>query len=430
MSLSLTNESAFLRHVLTLFGGRVGSAVISFLFAFIVARLFDPVDFGVSALFISIVVVLAPVVSLRFDHAIILPKLELESTKLVELSLLIQFVFFLVLELCVIAAIWYFYSSEWVISMGGWLYALPVAVFVVGLSNVCSSIITRNKEFKQLAAADMIEASATGGTRVVFGLLTGTSVSGLISGYIGGAILKLIWLLSKIKHNFFKINTDLKGLLRVFKEYKEFPMHSAPTGLLRSVYHNFPVLMLSVLFDPAVTGFFALGNRFVSMPVLMIGDSVRRVFLQQCANDVNNDNAIKHKLINSTLQLLLISCLIFIPLFLFGKELFILFFGNKWSVAGEYMSILSPWFFSALIQAPSSAIYPVFKKQVYLLRLQLLVVLSAFILFYLSKINSFNVESVLIIFTAISTLSNGFIMVEAFRIVHQNDEQLTKAGIK
>ena len=67
-----------------------------------------------------------------------------------------------------------------------------------------------------------------------------------------------------------KTRRNCGELYRLAREYREFPCYTAPAALLKRLGENLPVLILSLMFAPAVVGFFAVANRLIRLPVGLI----------------------------------------------------------------------------------------------------------------------------------------------------------------
>ena len=66
--------------------------------------------------------------------------------------------------------------------------------------------------------------------------------------------------------------------------YCRFPIYSW-SALVQQLTTQSPVILLGVLFSPAVVGLFALSRRVMLEPIFVIGDALARVYLQKIASD-------------------------------------------------------------------------------------------------------------------------------------------------
>ena len=93
----LRRHSEFVGHVAVMMSGKSLAAIIALVAMPIVARLFVPSDFGIAAMFASIVGIISSVASLRYASAIVLPKEEPEATTLMAFSYRVTLLVFLVM---------------------------------------------------------------------------------------------------------------------------------------------------------------------------------------------------------------------------------------------------------------------------------------------------------------------------------------------
>ena len=85
-------------------GGTAIAQGINILSTPILSRMYSPEDFGIAAVFVSLIFLLSVVASLRYELAIPLPKTERHADALVILSFIVQIIFafiLLILVLCI-----------------------------------------------------------------------------------------------------------------------------------------------------------------------------------------------------------------------------------------------------------------------------------------------------------------------------------------
>ena len=112
--------------------------------------------------------------------------------------------------------------------------------------------------------------------------------------------------------------------------------------------------MVSSFFHSEVAGQFDLSRQVLSIPLSLISLSVSQVFMQKISELKNSKKSIKI-IFNKLFIFLVISAILFIlPLFFYGKELFILLFGENWIFAAEITSILVFGYAIKFIVAPLS----------------------------------------------------------------------------
>ena len=67
-----------------------------------------------------------------------------------------------------------------------------------------------------------------------------------------------------------------RALRAAASRYRRFPILSTPSGLLNHLGIYFPVILLSAFYGPRYAGLFALTQRAINVPLVLVGTSVGR----------------------------------------------------------------------------------------------------------------------------------------------------------
>jgi len=391
-------------------GGGLGQA-ITLLSTLVVARLFEPDDFGIAALFLSITMMASAVASLKYEQAIILPESDDVALRLLVLAVLLALASAGALLLVLAVLAWRAPDLAWVEQLGPWLYAVPPGVFLMALFYALSAWRMRKKDFRRLAVAPVALSAATAGGRIGFGVWWGSTVSGLILGALMGVVAQLYVVAAGVRSTLpSSVGGRLSaggGLRQLVREYREFPLFAAPAALVKQLGENMPVLLLSLMFVPAVVGFYAVANRLIRLPVGVLRESVRKVYLQRCAQRVTDGAPLRPDLLKTTLGMLGVGALPALFLMVAAPWLFTLLLGERWEAAGQYTSILAPWLLTVFAAAPASTIYVVLRRQGLWLRMQIgRTVLMAAGLYVPYLLGAGEVDC-LAAFAAVGTLANA-----------------------
>jgi O-antigen/teichoic acid export membrane protein len=99
----------------------------------------------------------------------------------------------------------------------------------------------------------------------------------------------------------------------------------------------------------------------VQTPMSLIGSSLAHVFFQKISSSKKSDlNSIVKKFI---LKASMLSLPIFLIIYFFAVDIFIVVFGENWKLAGEVASIMSPWLFLNFLTTPMANIFIVLNRQ-------------------------------------------------------------------
>jgi len=352
----------FIKDVATLAGGKALAFTISMLTMPVISRLFRPEVYGVSALYVSILAVLTTIGTSSFPQAIILPKKEKVAAELFLLSMLSLMLWATTLWLA-LAVVWFQLGNPYP-AMGIWLWCLPVAAILLGLLQASENWLTRTRRFKVSAAGDFSQTALTSGSRIACGFYYGSHLWPLIGGYLLGLTGRLL-IYTKIYPSVI-INlkgVSLKNLRSTAREFKRFPRFNMPAALSFSLNAQLPVLVIGYLFTTRDTGHYAMVQGLLVTTTMMLGESVRRVYLHRVTQSVFTA---EHLRADYRKMLLMMAALAVLPaaiLMVYGEGLFTLLLGDEWADAGRYATVLTPWFVMQWLSMPAAALVIRLKKQ-------------------------------------------------------------------
>ena len=369
--ISKRNRS-FLRHVGTLMSAKAIAAAIALLITPVIARLFDPGDFGIAAVWVSTCTLLSHISSLKYEIAIVLPANEDEADHLYSLALRILIAF--VGIIAVVSVIGAFLPPKYSSAAGAqdWLLWLAPGVLLYGLVSIQENWLSRRKKFSAIGASIIAGTSFTGLSRVAWGLLAGSSSTGLIVSQLIGLFSRLIvqfWRGSRKALT--SAATVSKGALRkAARDYRDFPRLNAPASLISSGAKNLPVLLLGFLYGPEPAGFYAMAMRLAQSPLRLVTVSMHRVVYQRLAEIASNNRPLVRPYWMLCGGLILLGFAPTILIVLFGPQILELLLGPKWPEAGRYLQLVAPWLLTILVSVPVSPTLNVIRRQELWLQLQ------------------------------------------------------------
>lgn len=367
-------SNKFIRNMSVLMSGTILAQIITVAVTPILTRLYTPTEFGILALFTSIVVVLTAVMTLRYEMAIVLADDEEESVNVFALALLITasvtiFLFIIVLFLRG-------HIAEWLNTPGlaPWLWLVPVNAMLVGIYKSCEFWSTRNKRYKKIATSRVSRALG-----VVGGQLSGGFLRFGAGGLVGGQVLGQFLATSTLVYH------TLKGQnYRVFKKvnrrlfrpiivkFKDFPMFSSTQALVNAFSQNMAPFLLGIFFGTSVVGFYSLALKLVKMPTNLISESFNQVYFQNASDMYNKGKNLGPLLIKATLYLAAGALIPAILVIIFAPWAFSFILGEEWREAGVYSSWLMVWLYFGFINRPSIGTIQVLKIQKILFNYELL----------------------------------------------------------
>ncbi|MEG9296041.1 oligosaccharide flippase family protein [Mangrovibacillus sp. Mu-81] len=379
----LSND--FNKNVITLLSGTTIAQAIPLIISPILTRIYSPEDFGVYALFVSIITIFGSIANAKYELAIVLPAEDEDAINIASLSLIIAALFSFSLLLIVLFLhdyLVYILGNE---QISTWLYVAPGVVLLVGLFNMLNYLNTRFKNYKDISRANIYKSVVTGVVQLSIGFLKPGEL-GLILGQILSNITGNTRLLKNIlrKNNILKV-VNIKEMKRLAKEYKEYPTFTMWGGLSNTLSQNITSIFISSLYSLTILGYFSLIQRILGTPIRLVGSSIGQVYFQKAAEEKRKTGNAKLTF-NSTLKkLLIISLPSFTFLFFFIDDIVTLIFGTEWAKAGNYAQLLMPLFFLRFVVTPLSITNPLFKKNKFGLLWQVGLLALTLVIFGLAK---------------------------------------------
>jgi O-antigen/teichoic acid export membrane protein len=387
-------KSEFGKNVLTLMTGTTIAQLFPLLLIPVLTRLFSPEEFGFFAFYLSLITFLAVISTGRYEQAIVLPKQDKEAINVLALSVIILVFFVALLLLVLLLFDDGIKSLINVPSLDGWIWFIPLGVFLAGAYRIFTYWSNRKKRFKGTSLSVMSQSTSRVATQLVGGLekygvmsggtnpnaffksifqkayvvpagATSFGLASLILSYFIGFFLGLVVLLvpffkrdrSKLK------DVSILEMKRMGKVYEKFPKINS-FHALGDEFKNVGVSStLLFVFGDLILGFYSLTFRILRAPLAVIGNSFGQVFYQKAAEmHANQQNYVP--LIKSTVKKLsLIALPIFLTILFFGPQLFDFILGEKWRVAGVYAVYLTPWLFLSFVVAPVQQIGIIVNRQ-------------------------------------------------------------------
>ncbi len=346
--------STFTKNVITLMTGTAVSQAIPIAISPILTRIYTPQDFGVFALFFSIVVILGTIINARYELAIMLPKKDEDAINVFALGFIIN----VVLSLFILVFIVLFHSQliRWLgsDSLSLWLYCIPFTVFFMGIWNILNYFNSRKKQYKDIAKATVLKSLVLAVVQLSIGFVK-QGAMGLITGRILSSIFGNMRLATNIvKDKVLMSKISKVKIIAMAKRYRDFPKYSMISAFANSMSSQLPVFIITTIYGVSIIGFFMIAQRIVTLPASFVSSSFSQVFFQKLTTAKNNNQLCSPILLKAIKKLTIISLPIAILSFIIGPYLIVLVFGVNWNVSGEIIKYLSLSFLITFIVSPLS----------------------------------------------------------------------------
>ena len=397
--------------------------VIGLLATPIITRIYSPADIGVLAVFTTVILLVVPLSTLFYSITIPLPKTAGIAINIVVLCSALIFTVTTILSISFFLfgdVIFGFFNME---EIAAYWWLLIIGIFAASFYDLMTHWATRTKSFVQVAKTKVWQASTAAIINIGLGLI-GMKPLGLLIGVVskkGGGVISLF----RSFINDFKTNipsVKIKRICFLLRYYVEFPIYRLPSQFIMKLSGQIPVLFFAYHFSQEETGQLGLSLSLIGLPLSLLGSSTGQAFYANVSR-ISTNNPVKiYEVTKSVIKrLILFSLLPFIILFTLSPMLFGFIFGNEWSVAGEFTSILSIYLLFQFMYSPiGNSIFNIYREQSKVFILNLLRVALIILVFFIAILIDLNPYNTLWFYAIVLSIYYILSTYIVFRVIKSN----------
>lgn len=361
-----------IKNIFKLVGGNAFAQIIAFAATPVLTRLYTPEDFGQFAFFSALVMVVSILATGRYEFAILLSD-SIEKTKNIIVTSVGLALLTALAALACVAAFCYFNAT-----VGFLIFVLPFWVFFLALASVFEKISNKERNYGLISTQKVVVATAAAAISISIGFFWGGGLlgpSGLVAGAVVGPALSvlIVFLILKKNTRYFSVKfgqIDPRSIFATLKSYRHFPVFNLPHAMINTASGNAPVFLIPIFFGDALLGVYSLGVRVIQAPLSLLVSSLYNVFSQKFFDVKQGGNSLSG-LYTRYVKYIFSVVLFLFPIFWFLEGPMAYVFGEKWSAAGKYIRILSPYLLFVLMVGPFAFVPVLLGKQKQALHLEI-----------------------------------------------------------
>jgi O-antigen/teichoic acid export membrane protein len=269
-------KGSFGANMLTLMTGTTLVQVMMIAATPILTRLYAPESFGALAIFTSIILILSPLVSWRFEQAIVLPETETDAFHILVIATTLILLTVLLISFGV-----YFWgrAGARLLDMPQivpWLGWIPLCLFLTSLFETFRFWYMRQNKFRSIVVGQVYQTSTTAISQISYGLIAIPGPGGLIGGNIAGRVVGVAALAGGVirRSRVLASGFNLRRLWQLMCQYKDMARYALFTNFLSGISGNMIPLTLNYFFGTALVGLFMISQRLMNLPSQLIIDSL------------------------------------------------------------------------------------------------------------------------------------------------------------
>ncbi len=346
-------KNRFVRRLLSLTSGTIGAQLLLVASSPVLTRLYTPGDFGVFAVFLSLVTILGILTTLRYELGIPLARTESEASALTWLGVLVALFWCVALLLVVAFTDGWLPSRLGIPALAGVLWILPLALFLQAAGRMVTFVTLREGTIRANAGSRLARAIG----QIAFQISAGVArfgVLGLPMGFAVGECFRLAYLLPRMP-GYLGLSPAAgrwHELVRIARHHWRYPVYSCPAGLVANSSQMLAPVLLAALYGPEIAGLFALGQRVFVLPLSTVAQAANQVFMSELGSA--DRTQVHRMLVRTAATFLIIGIAVAIPVVLAAGPAFAVIFGQQWKEAGTLLAYLAPLFVALMTFMPVS----------------------------------------------------------------------------
>jgi O-antigen/teichoic acid export membrane protein len=357
-----SSNKVYYRNFLTMLSGNTVSQVIPFFIAPILSRTFSREEFAVLANFMAIVGVIGIVSTGRLELAVPIPQEHKKAQEIAFTGFLITLGLGLISLLIPLFAyqIGQLYDDS---ILPEYLWLVPLAVISYGLLGLTNYWNLRHERFHLISIGKISQSIVNNGLAAMLGFI-GWGVNGLIIAWLLSQYINIVILLVGVNRKIKYKDFGLISLKTTLKEYKDFPLINSLHAFSDIFITQFLLFwMISSYFGLIELGLFAMMNKYIKAPIVLVSSSVSQLFYVEAGKAINKGISL-FPIIKKTVRTSVLFAIPFtVVLISLGPEIFRWYLGEKWEIAGVYAQYLSPMLFLYFVISPISGLPILLQKQ-------------------------------------------------------------------
>lgn len=331
--------------------GTVVAQLISLVATIFLARLYSSSAFGFLAVVGALAGLFAPLVLMRFDSALMLPRSRRTASALFVSSALSAICGSALIGLALHAVVATGLSNEW--------SELPALGFWVGLTTLltaaftlASQIALRSHKYGAVGTRNAIQSAAVAIAQV---LSTSLGTIGLVIGQSLGRLVGIVPLLAASRREFSPFSRA--DMTQAWRTYWKFPALFAPSAVLNGVGVFAPTLFVGLWFGIQDAGQWGMAERVLAVPLSLVGAVAGQVIEASFASNVRNKEGDPvRSFLRASIALSGVGVLIVVAVIILAPMVIPSLLGPGWGKAASIMQLLSIMVAIRLVASPLSKI--------------------------------------------------------------------------
>jgi len=362
---SILPRGRFIRGVTVLAGGAALGQAINVLVSPAITRLYSPADFGVFAVYASVLGIVTVVASLCFEYAIPIPEDDESAANI------LGFCFVILLGTNVLSWLAIYALGDQIVKwtnipgLRSYLWLIPLWMLGAGTYTILNYWAIRKRDYVSIGRTQLSRAVARASIQTGLGYAISGPI-GLLLAQVAGesagsaSLGKAAW---KEDHASFRA-ISLQNMYKAATRYKNYSIFIGTARLMDSLASNAPQLLFATFYGAEVAGWFALGQYVIGAPLNIVVNSIDQVYFGEASRVHKNDpQSMRRLFLGLTKRLALIGTIPIAVICILAPWFFPVVFGPSWETTGRYVQFLGLMFATRFAVHPLQNTLTILERQ-------------------------------------------------------------------
>ncbi len=376
----------FVKSISQLLSGTIVAQFIAILASPLIYRIYSKSDFGLFAIFGSLVSIIGPLSTLQYTPSIINEKEEENTIQIVWLLRIINLTVSILVLLILIICKNYILGQLSCEEIGNFIFLLPISIICVGHIEIFRTLANKRGNYKLISINTIILGVLPSLFSICYGYYAPSKI-GLLGGFLlSQIVVAFLYNYSYLKSKgLYKNEINYMLIIQMVNKYKSYPIFTMPSIFINQLSNQLPVFMLNSLYGSQIVAVYNLSVRILGLPSQLIANAVGSVFWRDAGLSFHKSGQYWDVFKSTIILLVGMAILPFSILFIFGPDLFAFVFDEKWRDAGVFSQALILLYVAKFIISPISASFFVSSKQKLDLLFQFVFLFISILIFLISS---------------------------------------------
>ena len=310
-----------------------------------VSRIYTATQFSHFAIYSSLVMVVHPIVTGKYEFALVNEKDNEESKNLFILCIQLIIIFSILLISILILLPVGLKEFLRLDSLGIFQYLIPIGILGQALFTTLRYWLYRYQNFSKLSKSILLNATIKSLFLILFGIGL-RNFNGLIISNLIAILITCIFLINSSNLRIpIKKLFDYKKTIFNAKKYWKYPSFNALPSLLDNLTFEMPVFLITFFYTQDNLADYAIISKIFCAPFAFFTASFSRILLSYSSQKIRNNLKIFKDVKRFLFFLIFLMGIPTIIMMIYAENIIPLVFGQKWLQASIYFKILLPSIF-------------------------------------------------------------------------------------